>query len=164
VQLAVESWSLVEGNNVKSHEDLIIARMRQLDERVTMEDIAARNLRRIRTQNKAYFDAAARLRPEDHEIHTGDFVLVFRPAMLQKMKSCDLKLDERWQGPYRVREKPLDSTFYLLDKLDGTPLKRKYAGDQVKKYFPRMPGGQQTLDHLGNANINEDDTADEVAG
>ena len=82
VQLAVESWNLVEWDNVKSHEDLIIVRMRQLDERITMEDIAARNLRRIRTQNKAYFDAAARLRPEDHEIHPSDLVLIFRPAML----------------------------------------------------------------------------------
>ena len=71
--------------------------------------------------------------------------------MLQKMKNRDLKIDGRWHGPYRIREKPLDSTFYLLEELDGTPLKRKYAGDQVKKYFSRMPGGHQTLDHLANA-------------
>ena len=137
-------------------------RMRQLDERITMEDIAARNLRRIRTQNKAYFDAAARLRPEDHEIHPSDLVLIFRPAMLQKARSRDLKLDERWQGPYRVREKPPDSSFYLLEEIDGTPLKRKYAGDQVKKYFPRVPRGQQTLDHRNGANIDEGNGAGEV--
>src|SRR5579862_3855582 len=126
VQLAVESWSLVEWDDVKSHEDLIIARMRQLDERVTMEDIAARNQRRVRTQNKAYFDAAARIHPEDHEIKTGDLVLIFRPSMLPKTRSRDLKLDERWQGPYGIREKPPDSTFYLLEELEGAPLKRKY--------------------------------------
>ena len=97
--------------------------MRQLDERVTMEDIAARNLRRIRMRNKAYFDAGARLRPEDHEIYGGDLVLIFRPAMLQKTKNRDLKPDERWHGPYCVREKPLDSTFYLLNEFDGTQLK-----------------------------------------
>jgi ribonuclease HI len=159
IQLAIESWSLIEWDNVKSHEDLIVARMRQLDERVTMEDISARNLRRFRTQNKAYFDAAARLRGEDHTIQPNDLVLVFRPAILQKTRNRSLKLDERWQGPYRVREKPLDSTFYLLAELDGTPLKRKYAGDQVKKYFPRMPGGRQTLDRLANANTDEDSGA-----
>jgi ribonuclease HI len=139
VQLAVESWSLVEWDDVKTHEDLILARMRQLDERITMEDIAARNQRRFRTQNKTYFDEAARLRPPDREVHIGDLVLIFRPQMLQKTKSRDLKLDDRWQGPYRVREKPLDSTFYLLEELDGTEMKRKYAGEHVKKYFPRLP-------------------------
>jgi hypothetical protein len=61
----VESWSLVEWDDVKTHEDLILARMRQLDERVTMEDIAARNQRLFRTQNKAYFDASANLRPRN---------------------------------------------------------------------------------------------------
>jgi hypothetical protein len=91
--------------------------MRQLNEQVTMEDIAVRNLRRIRTQNKAYFDATRHIRPQDLVIGIGDLVLIYRPIMLQKTKGRDLKLDERWQGPYRVREKPMDSTFYLLDEL-----------------------------------------------
>jgi hypothetical protein len=94
VQLAIESWSLVEWDDVKSHEDLIVARMHQLDERVAMEDIAARNLRRIRTQNKAYFDTRRPIRPKELEIGIGDLVLVFRPAMLQKTKNRKLKLDE----------------------------------------------------------------------
>jgi RNase H-like domain found in reverse transcriptase/Integrase zinc binding domain len=164
VQLAVESWSLIEWENVKSHEDLIIARMRQLDERVTMEDIAARNQRQIRTQNKAYFDESRRLRPEDLAIQPNDLVLVFRPSMLQKIKNRELKLDEQWQGPYRVREKPLDSTYYLLDELDGTPLKRKYAGEHVKKYFPRMSWAQQIIDRLAKADTSANTNAGEMDG
>jgi hypothetical protein len=146
VQLAIESWSLVEWDNVKSRDDLILARMRQLDHRMTIENLAARNQRLARTQNKAYFDAVARLRSENQAIQVGDLVLVFRPLMLPTIKSRELKLDERWQGPYRVREKPLDSTFYLLEELDRTPMKRKYAGDQVKRYFPRLSFEQQTTD------------------
>jgi hypothetical protein len=119
-----------------------------------MEDIAVRNQRQVRTQNKAYFDESRRIRPEDLAIRPGDLVLVFRPTMLQKTKSRELKLDERWQGPYRVREKPLDSTFYLLDELDGTPLKRKYAGEHVKKYFPRSPWMQQIVDRLSDTGAN----------
>jgi hypothetical protein len=138
IQLAIESWSLVECDNVKFHEDLILARMRQLDHRMEMENLAARNQHLARTQNKAYFDAVARLRSENQEIQVGDLVLVFRPFMLLPIRSHDTKLDERWQGPYRVKEKPQDSTYYLLEELDGTPMKRKYAGDQVKKYFPRL--------------------------
>jgi hypothetical protein len=134
---------LVEWDDVKTHKDLILARMHQLDKRITMEDIAARNQRQFRTQNKTYFDEAAWLRPPDREIHVGDLVLVFRPQMLQKRKSRDLKLDDRWQGPYRVREKTLDSTFYLLEELDGTEMKCKYAGEHVKKYFPRLSHERQ---------------------
>jgi hypothetical protein len=103
-----------------------------------MENLAARNQRLARTQNKAYFDTVARLRSENQAIQVGDLVLVFRPVMLLPIKSRDTKLDERWQGPYRVKEKPQDSTYYLLEELDGTPMKRKYAGDQVKKYYPRL--------------------------
>jgi RNase H-like domain found in reverse transcriptase/Integrase zinc binding domain/Reverse transcriptase (RNA-dependent DNA polymerase) len=138
VQLTVKSWSLVEWDDVKTHEDLILARMRQLDERVTMEDIAAKNQRLSRMQNKAYFDETAHLRRHEQVILPGDLVLVLRPAMLQTTSSRSRKIDERWEGPYRIIEKPMDSTYYILEELDGTLKKRKYAGEHVKKYFPRI--------------------------
>jgi hypothetical protein len=78
--------------------------------------------------------------------------------MLPTIKIHELKLDERWQGPYRVREKPLDLTFYLLEELDRTPMKRKYAGDQVKKYCPRLSLEQQTT-HQPMSSGNDDGTS-----
>jgi hypothetical protein len=103
-----------------------------------MENLAARNQRLASTQNKAYFDAVACLRSENQAIQVGNLVFVFRPFILLPIKSRDTKLDERWQGPYCVKEKPQDSTYYLLEELDGTPMKHKCAGDQVKKYYPRL--------------------------
>jgi hypothetical protein len=58
----------------------------------------------------------------------------------------------------------MDSTFYLLDELDGTPLKRKYAGEHVKKYFPHMPWVQQILDRLANSNTSDNNDTGEVEG
>jgi len=136
VQLAITSWSLVDWDEVQTRDDLILARMRQLDERVTQVDIAAMNQRRTRTQNKAYFDASSRIRPRNQLIDVGDLVLAFRYPLLRGRKH---KLDERWQGPYRVISKPMNSTFYLLAEMDGTPLKRKFAGNQLKKYLERVP-------------------------
>ena len=77
--------------------------------------------------------------------------------MLPTIKNCELKLDERWQGPYRVREKPLDSTFYLLKELDGTPIKRKYAGEHVRKYFPHLSFETRTTDQPTSSS-NDDST------
>jgi len=47
------------------------------------------------------------------------------------------KIDERWEGPFRITEKMDDSTYYMLEELDGTEMKRKFAGNQLKKYFAR---------------------------
>ena len=29
------------------------------------------------------------------------------------------KLDDKWRGPYRIREIPENSTFYRVEELDG---------------------------------------------
>jgi hypothetical protein len=112
------------------------------------ENLAARNQRLARTQNKAYFDSTAHLRSEYQSIQVGDLVVVFRPSMLLPIKHHDEKLDDRWQGPYRVKEKPQTrhTTSSKSSQLDGTPMKRKYAGDQVKKYYPRLPPKRPPVD------------------
>jgi hypothetical protein len=47
------------------------------------------------------------------------------------------KLNDRWQGPYRIVEKAENSTFYRLEELDGTPLSGTTAGDRIKKFYSR---------------------------
>jgi hypothetical protein len=78
--------------------------------------------------------------------------------MLQKIKNCKPKVNERWQEPTVSKRNP-QFEFYMLEELDGTPLKRKYAGNQVEKYFLHMPGVQQSFNYLTSANINEDNVA-----
>lgn len=136
IQLAINSWNVIDWNGVKDREGLIMARMEQLDERRRMEIDAARNLRLSRLRNKTYFDISKRLRPPGQKLRNGDLVLVFRFPN-QKIHSRARKLDERWQGPYRIRDEVEDSTFYMLEELDGTPLKQKFPGDQLKLYFAR---------------------------
>jgi hypothetical protein len=136
IQLAINSWNVIDWDEVKNREDLILARMQQLDERRLMEVDAARNLRRSRLQNKTYFDMSKRLRPDGQKLHNGDLVLAFRfPNQTTTLRKR--KLDERWIGPYRIRDEVEDSTYYMLEELDGTPLKRKFPGDQLKLYFAR---------------------------
>ena len=156
IQLAVTSWSLINWDRVKSREDLITARIRQLDERISLEETAALQQRRSREQNKAYFDSNRNIRPEKGLVGVGDLVLSLRdPKADWGVSHREEKLDERWQGPYRIREKPENSTFYLLEELDGTPLRRKFAGNQIKKYFQRTAGVWQPSD----ATVESEETA-----
>ena len=48
------------------------------------------------------------------------------------------KLDDRWSGPYRIREIPEDSTSYRLEELDNTPLSTTCAGNRLKRFFSRV--------------------------
>ena len=133
----MDSWSTVDWEGVTNRDELILARMRQLDQRKVSEELAAANLRNSRKQNKAYFDLQKRMRAPGQEIQDGDLVLVFDVSQGGGTRSRKHKLDDRWRGPYRVRKKVEDSTFYLLEELDGTPMQRKFAGNLVKRYFLR---------------------------
>ena len=52
-------------------------------------------------------------------------------------KQWSKKLDNRWLGPYLIREARLDLGTYLLSELDGTKLNGVYAGDRLKRFFQR---------------------------
>jgi len=137
VQFSVLSWSMVDWEGeVRTHEDLLLARMRQLDQRVLSETQAADNLRNSRKSNKTYFDQKKRFRGDQQQLHIGDLVLLHNTMKL-KTYSSKAKLDDNWHGPYRIRKISEDSTFYRLDELDGTQLTASFAGNRLKKFFSR---------------------------
>ena len=73
---------------------------------------------------------------DPQRLHVSDLVLVFQSKNLNS-RSVKNKLDDRWFGPYRIREIPPDSTFYKLEELDGTHLKATFAGNRLKRFFSR---------------------------
>jgi hypothetical protein len=101
VDFTVISWSLLNWDDVKTREDLIAARMRQLDEKELAEACAATELQHSRQTNKEYFDRVKRIRPEDRQLRIGDLVLLFNSAA-ENMRIRNKKLDDYWFGPYRV--------------------------------------------------------------
>lgn len=113
--------------------------MLQLDERTLELSQAVENLRNSRKANKAYFDQNNPLRPDgDQQLRVGDLVLLQNSQKFKSGKpSRAAKLDDRWSGPYRIREIPENSTFYYLDETDETPLAESYAGNRLKKFFSR---------------------------
>jgi hypothetical protein len=130
----IESWQTVDWEAIKSREDLILARMQQLDHRRVAETIAAINLRNSRKSNKVYFDQHKNLRPDSQQLQEGDLVLLYDSAL---QKNRNTKLHDKWRGPYRIIEKAENSTFYRLAELDGTPLSGTTAGNRLKKFYSR---------------------------
>ena len=135
VQFSSLSWSMVDWEGeVRTHEDLLLARMRQLDQRVLAEAQAAENLRNSRKGNKAYFDQQKRFRGGEEQLHVGDLVLLHNTKKVKTYSSKN-KFEDNWFGPYRIREIPENSTFYRLEELDGTHLAESFAGNRLKKFF-----------------------------
>jgi hypothetical protein len=135
VDFTVVSWSLVDWDEVKDREELLMARMRQLDERELAEARAADELEMSRRVNKDYFDQHKQLRPVSQQLSVGDLVLLFNSAK-ENSRERKLKLENNWFGPYRITEVST-SGYYRLAELDGSPFRESFAGNRLMKFFPR---------------------------
>jgi hypothetical protein len=154
VDFTVVSWSLLDWDEVKTREDLLAARMRQLDERELAEARAAMELERSRRINKQYFDRTKRIRPESQRLQVGDLVLVYNSAM-ETMRVRAKKLDDNWFGPYRIRERS-DAGYYKLEELDGTQFKQSFAGNRLMRFFPcNAASNGESRDEDGPGNVPE---------
>ena len=88
---------MVDWYEVSTREELLQARMKQLDIHYLEEARAAETLKRTRLGNKAYFDVHKRLRAANQLINIGDLVLLHNTRI---QKSWDKKVDNNWWGPY----------------------------------------------------------------
>ena len=119
--------------------------MEQLDTHRNTEAQAASNLKGSRLANKQYFELHKQLRPELQQLKVGDLVLVYIDQLATSRRRSS-KLNDRWCGPYHIREIPENSTYYLLEELDGTPLASTFAGNRLQRFFVRIErSGQHTL-------------------
>ena len=138
VEFSLESWSVVDWEGeVTTREDLLIARMRQLDQKILTEARAAENLRNSRKANKTYYDQHKQLRTESQQLHFGDLVLLHQTKDSYSRNRAK-KLDDPRYRPYRIFEIPEDSTFYWLQELDSTQLTPTFAGNRLKRFFSRV--------------------------
>ena len=95
-----------------------------------------------------------RLRPK--VLHDGDLVLAWkRPGQPERLRKY--KLDDRWQRPCHLRDRVKDSTYYLVEELDESPIRRKFASDQLKKYFLRSKRAESEENSDGNDDGDNDD-------
>lgn len=95
------SWRLLNWEEAEDKEKLLMARIKQLDERNIAETLAALELERHRRGNKLYFDKVKRVHPEHQQLHLGDLVPVVCHAMKERRTGSKYKLDDDRSELYR---------------------------------------------------------------
>jgi hypothetical protein len=122
----------VDWDKVTTREELLMARVEQLEQRDEMLKKAYEKMMKARTEGIIYWDKknSHRLRGS---LETGDLVLVYNKSLESQWGKL---FKDRWNGPYRVKEQYPGGS-YILEELDGTELSRRVAAEHIKRFFPR---------------------------
>jgi len=77
IQFAIESWYMIDWDQVNFREELLMICMKQLDEWNLAEALAAKNLCNSRKFNKIYFDEYKWLQNENIQLYIEDLILLY---------------------------------------------------------------------------------------
>jgi len=132
IELTAASWATVNWNRIKTRAELLVAQARQLARKEEDVREALENIRKSCLRNKVYFDKNRQERVD--QIGVGDLVLLYNSVLDTQWSQ---KLSNKWLGPYQIRQIVQDKGTYLFEELDGTKLEGRYAGDRVKRFYPR---------------------------
>jgi hypothetical protein len=131
-----ESTFLVRGFKTgMSSEELLTLRIRQLEKRPSDIRKAAELLAQSRYLSKQNFEQRFARRIQWEEFKEGSLVLV-RNIHLEKTVSIARKTKDRYMGPYTVLRRTKGGA-YVLEELDGTPLRTSIAAFRLIPYFLR---------------------------
>jgi hypothetical protein len=126
VEQSIISWLALLWQEEVSREELLALRIRQLERRTEVIEVAKAQLKNVRLKNKKDFERRHQLRPR--KVVEGDWVLVY-DSSLDNQHSTTQKFSRQWFGPYVVK-KVEDNATYRLVELDGTPLALPIAGKE----------------------------------
>jgi hypothetical protein len=151
----ISTWAVLEWRNEMTREELLAARIRQLERSPEDTERAAERLQTARMKNKERFDRTHRLRPK--RIEEGDWVLVYDSSLDNQHKAVR-KFARRWFGPYLVTSVDDNGTYHLAE-LDGTRIAVPVAGKRVK-VFKKRHDNEPDLG-IGESDDDNDDTNDD---
>ena len=123
----------IEWDEVKTTADLLHARAEQLLRREEILDAAYRKMMEVRNDGVRYWDHRMAHKLRMNPLVVGDLVLVYNASLESQWGKL---FSNRWNGPFRVKEQLLMGS-YVLEELDGTVLKRRYAASHVKRFYSR---------------------------
>jgi hypothetical protein len=97
----------------------------------------------MREKGKDQFDRRHRIRTSPLE--PGIMVVCFDSKGVMDM-SNKFKLSMRWMGPYLIKEVNQEKGIYTLTELDGAQLAGTFAGNRIKRFYPRRAGDAADLE------------------
>ena len=129
IEKTITSWVAIPWENEMSREELLAARIRQLERRPQDLEHAQKIMEVARVKNKIRFDKTHRLRPK--KIEEGDWVLVYDSSLDNHHKTTR-KFARRWFGPYVVTSANDNATYHLVE-LDGVVKKTVHKRNRRTK-------------------------------
>jgi hypothetical protein len=130
IDLELETFFGVDWDQVKTTQDLLQARVKQLENRDSVLQKAHQKLLDTRTSSVEYWNKKKKLRKPLKE---GELVLVYNKSLNSQWGKL---FENKWNGPYRIKTQQPGGS-YTLEELDGSELARRYAASHVKRYHPR---------------------------
>jgi hypothetical protein len=135
IELEISIWKILSWQEVHTIEDLLAMRARQLQKRNENMNEARNLLKRMRKQNKKYFDSKHFTTNKD--INKNDLVLL-HDTQHENDQSINRKLKYKWRELFRVKEIIQNKKIYLLQKLDETDLVEIFVENKIKKFHQRQ--------------------------
>ena len=127
IERTITSWVAIPWENKMSREQLLAARIRQLERRPADLENARKIMETTRVKNKIRFDKTHRLRPK--KIEEGDWVVVYDNS-LDNQHRTKRKFARRSFGPYVVTSANDNATY-------GSRMAIPIAGKRVKMFKKR---------------------------
>lgn len=144
-------------------EDLLAARIRQLQKKPEDLEQAAATLRKNRLRSKEQFEKRFRTRLCHDSYEQGTLVLVRNSGI---EKSMDRKSKPHYLGPYRVIRRTKGGA-YALEELDGAQWKSRIAASRIMPYVsrgdPRLRYLANDLDDLDEDNASSVSTSEDAS-
>ncbi len=135
IELKIFIWRILSWQEIHIIEDLLAMRARQLQRRDENMNEARNLLKRMRKQEKEYFDSKHFATNKD--INKNDLVL-FHDTQHENDRSINRKLKYRWRKSFRIKEVIQNKEIYLLQKLDEIDLTEIFVENRIKKFHQRQ--------------------------
>jgi hypothetical protein len=119
IELKISIWRILFWQKMRTTEDLLTMRARQLQRRDENMNETKNLLKRMRKQNMKYFDSKHFATNKD--INKNDLVLL-HDTQHENDRSINRKLKYRWRESFRVKEIIQNKEIYLLQKFDEIDL------------------------------------------
>ncbi len=135
IELKISIWRILFWQEMHIIEDLLTMRARQLQRRNENMNEAKNLLKRMRKQNKKYFDSKHFV--INKEINKNDLILL-HDTQHENDQSINRKLKYKWRKSFRIKEIIQNKKIYFLQKLDEIDLIEIFVENKIKKFHQRQ--------------------------
>jgi hypothetical protein len=135
IKLKIFIWRILSWQKIHIIEDLLTMRARQLQRRNENMNETKNLLKRIRKQDKKYFNSKHFV--TNKKINKNDFVL-FHDIQHENDRNINRKLKYKWRRSFRVKKVIQNKKIYFLQKLDEIDLIKIFVENRIKKFHQRQ--------------------------